>query len=128
MDRLETHHGRDAEHVTVVRAGQVVFRDVREMVQIVRVLTRAVDVADLVFAHQTAGHRVHKHHSAVRYHQHDLGQRPLGAAGHRVFEFLYRLLSGLGSPGFFHLGRPQILRANQKRVLGIFAVRVAGAQ
>lgn len=91
----------------------MVFCDVREMVQIVRVLARAVDVANLVLAHQTARHWVHKSHSPVRYHQHDLGQRPLGAAGYRVFQFLYRLFSRFGAPGLFHLGRPQILCENR---------------
>lgn len=112
----DSHHGRHAEHVTVVQAGVVVLRDVREIVQIVRVLTRAVYVSDLVLAHHSARHGVHETHPPVRYHEHHFGQGPLRAAGHGVFEFLYGLLGRFRAPGFFYLGGTQILKRITDRV------------
>lgn len=46
------YHSSHPEDVAVVTLGSVVFGDVREMREIVSVLARAVDVADLVFADQ----------------------------------------------------------------------------
>lgn len=95
--------------MTVVRAGVVVFCDVREMIQVVRILTRAINVTDLVFTHQTTRHGVHEPNSAIRYYKRHFRQRSLRTAGHSEFKFLYGLFSRLCAPGLFHLGRTQIL-------------------
>lgn len=47
-----SYHGSDSKHVTIVTFAGVVFSYVREVRQVIGVLTRAVDVADLMFAHQ----------------------------------------------------------------------------
>lgn len=90
----------------------MVFGDVREIVQIIGILTRAIYVADFVFAHLATGHGIHEPHPSVRYYQNHVGQRTLSTAGHGVFEFLYGLFGGFRSPGFFHFGRTQILKFN----------------
>lgn len=45
-----TYHRLDAEDVAIVAPADVVFGDVREMGEVVRVLACAVDVTDLVLA------------------------------------------------------------------------------
>jgi hypothetical protein len=47
-----SYHGFDAEHVAVMVLGGVVFGDVGEMRQVIGVLAGAVDVPDLMLAHQ----------------------------------------------------------------------------
>lgn len=55
-----THHGSNSEDMAVVAAGGVVLGDVREVGEVIRVLTRAVDVPDLVLTDQLLGKiRVH---------------------------------------------------------------------
>jgi hypothetical protein len=50
-----TYHGLHAEDVAVVTLAAVVLRDVREVREVIGVLARAVDVADLVFADKFLG-------------------------------------------------------------------------
>lgn len=52
----ETYHGLDTEDVAVVTLAGVVLGDVGEVCKVLRVLTRAVDVAYLVLTDQLLQH------------------------------------------------------------------------
>lgn len=55
----ETYHGLDTEDVAVVTLAGVVLGDVGEVCEVLRVLTRAVDVAYLVLTDQLLRTRRH---------------------------------------------------------------------
>lgn len=109
------HHRTDVEHVAVVQTGVMVLGDVRKIVQVVRVLTRAVDVADFVLAHRGPRRRIHEPDTPIRYDQHHFGRSPLGTASHGVLELLYGPFGRLSTPRFFHLGRAQVLEEQNKK-------------
>jgi hypothetical protein len=52
MQQEVTYHGLHAEHVAVVTLTGVVLGDVRKVGQVVSILARTVDVANLVPTHQ----------------------------------------------------------------------------
>jgi hypothetical protein len=61
----DTYHGLHAEHVAVVAFTGVVLGDVREVCEVVSVLARTVNVANLVPTHQFLGTTRHTSRDAL---------------------------------------------------------------
>lgn len=74
---MEFYHGGHAKDVTVVLQRLVIFGDVREVGHVVGVLTRAVDVANFVFANRflpiTVASLAHIHRQMKKNTTHNLG-------------------------------------------------------